>query len=183
MKTKFFISRCLTLKVEQREDGTLNVTNYYENTPYANAGSLIGSNGGVEKFFSLCIDEDAFQKRIEQKRYLQSPEYRKEQARKQAKREAIAAVQHKADFDALPSPIPVTYKNIGIVLRYLRDLPCGTIELPSMTMGYSFNQYDCDGKIAAALILDEELIEDGENYGRRFQVGAPHGHLTKYTKA
>lgn len=183
METKYFLSKHLALRVDTIEDGTLRLTDATDGTPYINAGTLINCNGGIGKFLDLCIDEETFQQRIRRREYMSSPEYRKVQARKEAEREAIAAAQHKADFDALPSPIPVTYRNIGIVLRYLRDIPYGVVELPSMTMGYSFNQYDCDGKIAAALVLDDDLIEDGENYGRRFQVGAPHGHLTKYYRA
>ena len=182
METKFFISKNLTLKVEKNDDGALCLTDYNDGKPYINVGTLINCNGSREQFFARCLDAEEFQRRMEQRRYQQSPEYRKEQARKQAERNVIAAAQHKAAFDALPSPIPVTYENIGIALKYLRDQPYGCVQLPSMTVGYSFNQYDCDGHLAAAMILDEDLIEDGENLGRRFVVGAPLGHLTNYKR-
>lgn len=179
MEIKYYLSKNLNFKVERREDGTLLITDT-EGKPYKDAGWLINCNGGIEKFFARCIDEESYKKRLELREWRNSPEFKAKQAQKKAEREAIATAAHKAAFDALPSPIPATYENIGIVLNYLRDQPYGCVQLPSMTVGYSFNQYDCDGHVAAAMVLDEDLIEGGENLGRRFVVGAPVGHLTKY---
>ena len=183
MNTVFFVSKRLALKVEQNQDGTLTLTNYHDGTPFANAGMLIKSTGSIDNFLAFCIDEEHAKARMEAQRICATPEYRKEQARRSAQREALATIQHKAAFDALPRPIPATYDNIGVVLRYLRDQNYGTVDLPSMTIGYTFNMYDCDGKLAAAMVMDKDIFEDGENLGRKFQVGAPHGHLTKYTRA
>lgn len=179
--TKYFLSKRLNLIVNQREDKTLSLTRL-NGAPYENAGLLICSVGGIERFWELCINEEEYQRRIADRDFRQSPEYKAEQARKNAERSAIAAARHKAEFDALPSPIPVSYKNLGIVLRYLNDQNYGTVELPCMTVGYSYNQYDCDGHSASAVVLDSDLIENGENLGRRFCVGAPVGHLTKYMR-
>ena len=59
-----------------------------------------------------------------------------------------------------------------------------TKELPKMTIGYICNQYDCDGKIATTMKLDEsiKLYEDENETCSMFQVGAPVGHLTKYRR-
>ncbi len=187
MNTVYFVSKRLALKVEQNQDGTLNLTNYHDGTPFADAGMLIKSTGSIDNFLALCIDEERAKARMEAQRICATPEYRKEQARRSAQRaaerEALATIQHKAAFDALPRPIPATYDNIGVVLRYLRDQNYGTVDLPSMTIGYTFNMYDCDGKLAAAMVMDKDIIEDGENFGRKFQVGAPSGHLMKYRRA
>lgn len=181
METRYYLSKNLNFKVERNEDGTLLLTDTQGN-PYKDAGCLIKCQGGVEKFFSRCLDEETYRKRLELREYYNSKEYKAAQAQKKAEREAIAAAAHQAAFQALPLPIPVTYENIRIVLNYLRDYPYGGVQLPSMTVGYSFNMYDCDGHLAAAMILDDDLIEDGENLGRRFVVGAPVGHLMKYKR-
>lgn len=182
MEKKYFVSKHLALKVEQNPDGTLTLTDYRDGTPFADAGMLIKSTGGIGNFLTFCIDEEHAKARIEAQRICRSPEYRRAQTQKQAEREAIASIRHKEDFDALPRPIPATYDNIGVVLRYLRDQNYGGVTLPPMTVGYTFNMYDCDGRLAAAMVTDEDIIEDGENLGRRFVVGAPAGHLVKYLR-
>ena len=50
-----------------------------------------------------------------------------------------------------------------------------------MTIGYQCNQYDCDGKMATTIKLDEPIMVAGE-MGTMFQYGAPRGHLTKYER-
>ena len=72
----------------------------------------------------------------------------------------------------------------NIVLRYLNTINWGGWELPKMTIGYICNQYDCEGKIATTMKLDEsiKLYEDDNETGYMFQVGAPVGHLTKYRR-
>lgn len=155
--TKYYLSKRLELTVNQNEDGTLLLT-CKNGTPYENAGLLINNSGGIERFWALCIDEEEYQRRIADRDFRQSPEYKAEQARKNAERSAIAAAQHKAEFDALPSPIPVSYKNLGIVLRYLNDQNYGTVALPCMTVGYSYNQYDCDGHSALSWNRNSSLL-------------------------
>lgn len=182
METMYFVSKRLALKVEQNPDGTLKLTDYHDGTPFAGAGMLIKSTGSIDNFLKYCIDREHAEARIKAQRICRTPEYRKQQAQRTAEREAIAAIRHKEEFDALPRPIPATYDNIGIVLRYLRDQNYGGVSLPAMTIGYSFNMYDCDGRLAAAMITDEDIIDEGENLGRKFEVGAPVGHLTKYRR-
>lgn len=180
---KYFISKNLALKVEQNQDGTLRLTDFFDGTPYADAGMLIKSfpAPSIDNFLARCLDEEDAMARLEAQRYGRTPEYKKAQQERIAAREAARAIEHKAAFDALPKPIPATYDNIGIVLRYLRDT--NGAELPAMTVGYSFNMYDCEGKLAAAMIMDEDIMVDGESWGRKFQVGAPAGHLMKYRRA
>ena len=50
-----------------------------------------------------------------------------------------------------------------------------------MTIGYSCTQYDCDGKQATTIKLDEPIEYDGK-FLSKFEVGAPHRHLMKYQK-
>lgn len=76
------------------------------------------------------------------------------------------------DLDVIESSI----ENIRLVLMVLNSQNWGSWKLPKMTIGYSVNQYDCDGKTATTIKLDEPV--EGE---KLYSYGAPRGHLTKYT--
>lgn len=78
------------------------------------------------------------------------------------------------------SPIPSTVENITVMLKYFHRFGIPT-SLPAMTVGYSCNAYDCDGKTAVAMKLDDAIPynEDGD-MSNRFVCGAPRGHLVKY---
>lgn len=69
--------------------------------------------------------------------------------------------------------------NIYLLLEYLNTQNWGGWKLPTMTIGYSCAQYDCDGKQATTIKLDEPIDYDGEMQSW-FEVGAPHRHLMKY---
>lgn len=117
-------------------------------------------------------------------RYCKSLESLERHIRYQQKREAEWKELVKLDV------IPTTYRNISIVLRHLNEQNWGSWELPKMSIGYSCNQYDCDGKIATTMKLDQPIdITDYTDSPdslpemvSMFQVGAPHGHLMKYRR-
>ena len=71
--------------------------------------------------------------------------------------------------------------NIYLLLEYLNTQNWGGWDLPKMTIGYSCAQYDCDGKQATTIKLDEPIEYDGK-FLSKFEVGAPHRHLMKYQK-
>lgn len=73
------------------------------------------------------------------------------------------------------------FANIYLLLEYLNTQNWGGWELPKMTIGYSCAQYDCDGKQATTIKLDEPIEYDDELFSK-FEVGAPHRHLMKYKK-
>lgn len=77
-------------------------------------------------------------------------------------------------------PMPATIENITAMLHYFKMEGC-VGELVPMTIGYSCNDYDCDGKYAVAMKLDKPIVvnEEGET-SDRIVCGAPRGHLTKY---
>lgn len=79
-------------------------------------------------------------------------------------------------------PVPATVENITAILRYYK-MQGFVGDLLPMTIGYSCNDYDCDGKYAVAIKLDRPITynEEGEQ-SDRFVCGAPRGHLTKYTR-
>lgn len=72
--------------------------------------------------------------------------------------------------------IESTLENIKLVLMVLNSQNWGSWKLPKMTIGYSANQFDCDGKTATTIKLDKP-VEGNTMYS----YNAPRGHLTKYT--
>lgn len=90
----------------------------------------------------------------------------------------------KSAYDAIKDlrPVPANIENITAILRYYK-MEESVGELLPMTIGYSCNGYDCDGKYAVAIKLDRPIVynEDGD-MSDRFVCGAPHGHLVKYTR-
>lgn len=183
------------LWVKENEDGALFITDDFEKSVW-DAGLLINQLGGVEKVKEriLRVQPDAMTKEeciaFLRERNVYNVEMRKNQAKRQAEKEIERAKQRKADYEALlerseNGVIETTYENIGIVLRYLNTINWGGWDLPKMTIGYSCNQYDCDGEIATTMKLDQaiKLYEDEDETESMFQVGAPFGHLTKYRRA
>jgi hypothetical protein len=71
--------------------------------------------------------------------------------------------------------------SVYVLLRKLNSENWGGWELPKMTIGYTCNQYDCDGKTATTIKLDSPIIVSDEE-GTMFQYGAPVGHLRKYRR-
>ena len=79
-------------------------------------------------------------------------------------------------------PVPATIENITAILHYYK-MQGFVGDLLPMTIGYSCNDYDCDGKYAVAIKLDSPIIYNEEgDMNDRFVCGAPRGHLTKYTR-
>ena len=77
--------------------------------------------------------------------------------------------------------IPATRDNLYTLMRYLRTIPLSQWQLPTLSQGYTANQYDCEGKIAVTITLSEGLLSDDLKIIKKLQYGAPMGHLTNYT--
>lgn len=104
---------------------------------------------------------------------------KKEQRLKEAD---LRVSRHKENYEKLVSQyevIPTTPETISIVLAYLRYVNWGGWDLPKMSIGYCCAQYDCDGKTAVTMILDQPIDYYGELVSK-FVKGAPVGHLMKY---
>lgn len=191
---KYFVSKRFVLLVKQNEDGSLFLTKDGVNS-MENAGWFINSMGGIQSVLNRCIESDMSFDEFKQQQEL----IKAEQAKRKAEAYLLASIDaqkrkdgYKAAYEALKAQyaggvIPTTYENIGVVLRGLNAQNWGGWELPKMTIGYRCNQYNCDGKIASTMVLDEPInISSDPEYKEmesRFQVGAPHGHLTKYRRA
>lgn len=72
--------------------------------------------------------------------------------------------------------IETNIENLRKVMMVLNAQNWGSWRLPKMSIGYSANQYDCDGKTATTIKLDKPV--DGKTM---YSFNAPRGHLTKYT--
>lgn len=195
----YFISRSRIYSVEQ--NGTENnpltikvvVANRKGVEPYAyeKAGALISSVGGVDKFLSLCVDEEQYKKALDFYAYQQTDEYKQaEKQRKEfatnvkAERENRIAKEREEAYNALlnsGSAIETNFENIATILKYLNTKNWGGWTLPTMTIGYSCHQYDCDGKIATTMKLSTPINVEG-TMADKFVFGAPVGHLAKYQR-
>ena len=146
-----------------------------------NPEQLISSMGGREKFLSLCTEGDLAEAIAAKKERLNRE--REQAAARNAEWEERKAQKNREACDfveaALKSgeAIVTNLENIEKVLRYLNSINWGHWDLPKMTIGYRCNQYDCGGKTATAIILDEPV-----GGSMRYVFGAPVGHLDGYTK-
>lgn len=177
MKKMYFTSKKSFL-VEQNPDGTLLIIKTSTMKPLENAGSFIVSQGGIEAILSKCKDVTDEQFLEDRKQLL----LRDEQSKLRSKELATAnRTRHEQAYKAVfnGGTAETTVENIRILLRYLNDINWGVWQLPSMSIGYTCNQYDCDGKIATTITLDSPIEYCGEKV-TQFQYGAPSGHLRHY---
>lgn len=192
MATKIFKTRRVIYRVEQNENGTLDIYREYfslknmdhwqkDGRPFQNAGSLIITAGGIDGLLSQCIDVDDIEGMIA------SLNTEKKAIRERAEQERIRqqtaqSDRVKADYDRIfgsGDTVETTAESIYVLLRYLNTQNWGTWRLPKMTIGYQCNQYDCDGRTATTIKLDQPIKVAGE-MGTQFVYGAPRGHLAKY---
>lgn len=193
MKTKVYRTKRVIYRVEKNEDGTLAIYREYASTKNQgfwqkdgrlakDAGLMIKNAGGIDAFLQNCEEVEDMKQFVHdlnvEKKAIRERAL-KQRAEQTAQREAMA----KADYERLFAN-EVTESNeetVGALLRYLNTQNWGLWRLPKMSIGYSCNQYDCDGKQATTIKLDTPIIVNDEP-GTMFQVGAPFGHLTKYRR-
>ena len=172
-------------------DGSLFITSDGEHS-IPNAGQFILSMGGIQRVLERCTEEitlDEFKLRAahRQSHRQYAIEHRSEiiaaQRQKEEEKIKARATRYEQMYNDLLAKsngvIETTYENICIVLAFLNTCNWGSWNLPTMTIGGSFNQYDCDGKQATTLTLNQAIDVDGEMISK-FVFGAPRGHLTKY---
>lgn len=195
MKTKIYVSANYIYKVEATGNETrpLNITREYsrgranqwyimDDKECPNAGQFILNQGGVDALVEKCKEVDDLAAWVEEHNAAAKEAHEKAHAIAM-QREAEREQRIKDEYERLFSG-EVTESNeetVGILLRYLNTQNWGGWNLPKMTIGYACHQYDCDGKIATTIKLDSPIMVNDEP-GTMFQVGAPHGHLTKYRR-
>lgn len=179
MKRMYFTNKGSFI-VEQNQDGTLRIFKASTMQPLKNAGLFIVSQGGINAILAKCkeVSDEDFAK--DRKQLL----LRHKQAKLRSQEIAIA--NHKRNEEEYHAvfngdTVETTVENIRTLLRYLNGINWGVWQLPSMTIGYSCHQYDCDGKTATTIKLDRPIEYRGEKV-TRFQYGAPSGHLRDYCR-
>ncbi len=94
--------------------------------------------------------------------------------------EAERAVRYNKALEIIKNqPIEANEENLSLVLFYLNEQNWGGWNLPQLTVGYSANQYDCDGSVATTITLDKPIMIDGELISK-FKTGGKRGHLNNY---
>ena len=188
MKNLFFCTKNKTYQITKNENGT--VTFFPEEK---NAGMLIAQRGGIASFLSLCQeDERSYEEfaaaREEEKKAEQERKKATSQQRAKAEEEAIIKAynellaQYGMDINHIDKSVIVdaTISNLYTIMRYMRVTNWGLWKLPTLSQGYYVHPYDCDGKAAVTITLDEGITdEDGKNI-KKLQYGAPMGHLNDY---
>lgn len=194
MATKIFKTRRVIYRVEKNENGTLDIYREYyslknmdhwekDGRKFDNAGSLIITAGGIDGLLSQCEDVEDIDAMIADLNEVKAEIRRKanaERERQATERQNIAETEYHQLFDG-KDVVETNAKTVYALLRYLNTQNWGLWHLPKMTIGYQCNQYDCDGKTATTIKLDQPIKVAGE-MGTRFVYGAPRGYLEKYER-
>ena len=193
MATKIFKTLRVIYRVEQNENGTLDIYREYfslknmdhwqhDGRKFDNAGSLIITAGGIDGLLSQCQDVEDLDAMIADLNVIKADIRRKanaERERQATERQNAAETEYKQLFTG--DVTETNAKTVYAMLRYLNTQNWGLWRLPKMTIGYSCHQYDCDGKTATTIKLDQPIKVAGE-MGTMFQYGAPRGHLMNYER-
>lgn len=188
MATKIFKTRRVIYRVEQNEDGTLNIYREYfilknmdewqhDGRKFDNAGSLIITAGGIEGMLRQCEEVEDIGGLIARMNAELAEMRRKAAIRSAETMSAIEAEYH--EIFGGNDAVETNAKSVYVLLRYLNTQNFGLWQLPKMTVGYACHQYDCDGRTATTIKLDNPIMVAGEE-GQMFQYGAPRGHLSNY---
>ena len=179
MKKMYFTSKKSFL-VEQNADGTLLITKTSTMKPLENAGAFIVSQGGIDAILAKCKEVTEEQFAEDRKQLL----LRHEQAKQRSQELAMAnRKRHEEEYNAVfnGDVVETTVENIRILLRYLNDINWGVWQLPSMTIGYSCHQYDCDGQTATTIKLNRPIEYRGMMVSK-FQHGASRRYFPNYCR-
>ena len=197
---KIYISKNFIYKVTETgsEEKPLNVTRPYvrgrlhgihdslwvgiEDETFADAGMFIKQVGGVGRLLSECIEVNDLDAYVAELNESARKEHEKNHQLAMEREERLTKEAEEEYHRIFAGDVTETNEEtVHALLRYLNTQNWGVWELPKMTIGYACWQYDCDGKTATAIKLDSPIMVNDEP-GTMFQVGAPHGHLTKYRK-
>lgn len=186
----YFFTKKNVYQITKNDDGT--VTFYPEDK---NAGNMIAQRGGVESFLTECCKEDArsYEEVLAERQQEQQAEKERKKAASQQRKEAEEEAIMKAYSELLARygmdikhidksvVIDATAKNLYIIMRYMHITNWGLWRLPTLSQDCEARQYDCDGKKAVTITLDEGITTEDGKLVKKLQYGAPMGHLNNYT--
>lgn len=194
MATKIFRTKRVIYRVEQNENGTLDIYREYfslknmdhwekDGRPFRNAGSLVITAGGIDGLLGQCEDVEDIDGMIAGLNEVKAEIRRKanaERLRQQTDAGNMAEAEYRRLFEGV-DVVETRAETVYVLLRYLNTRNWGVWSLPKMTVGYRCNQYDCDGRTATTIMLDRPISVGGK-MGTRFVYGAPVGHLMEYER-
>lgn len=194
MKGRVLETNTAAYFVARKEDGSLFISRDGVES-IVNAGSFIVNFGGVDALWGRLADKEELtaeefgvlvRQRAQAKKERQEAGFN-EAVRRREDRRAELEAEVKALLADNGGVIPSTPDNVATVLHYLNTMNWGGWDLPKMSIGYTANQYDCDGRQATTMSLDVPInmaeyfgMDDDTCLVSKFQTGAPHGHLGKY---
>lgn len=184
MKTTIFESKTSgrIIKVQKLDNGQL-LLQYPGGAEVENAGSIIVSCGGVDGFLARCREIDGTLDEYMAEREAQKEAAKAAKQARQAAKELEETTAAKDAYDSLIAQfngeaIPATMANIKVIAKYLQTVNWGMWgTLPRLTVGYTANQYNCDGQKAVTFTFDEPV-----NGATKLVYGAPVGHLNNYER-
>lgn len=182
MEQLFFISKNKSHAriVQKMDDGKLNIMSL-NGEPMKDAGLFIVSCGGIDKLLSKCVNEQEF----EQHKIRLSKEKEERENRNIELSKKIAKIRAEEDLKIKlmleNQPIQANEDNIRLIARYLNAHNWGSWNLPKLNISYKANQYNCNGKIATTIVLNEPIEFYGEMESK-FVYNAPNGHLNQYQR-
>ena len=182
---KIYWSNSQLWYIIENADGTV-IANYnrnfkpYSRVPYHNVASAVKSAGGLDAFRARLISLDEAETRLSAEAVAKAE--RDAQKAVDAAKEKAAATEARwrlAEAEKAGAIAP-TQENIRDLLLSVQH-NCAW-PLPQFEVGYSVNRYDCgNGKIAATAVFDTPMLINGQ-LTTRVCLGAPRGHLEKYTR-
>ena len=186
---KIFVTNTSIYRIEKREDDELDMYREYsrksrhgqwvkDGSKYADVGMFVKQRGGKDIFLSECADCDDLEDFVTK----QNKENEEFSNTRKAIAEEIAKKQEEEYALAFANEVTECNKeNIYLLLRHLNKINWGVWNLPKMSIGYSCNQYNCNGVTATTIILDKP-IDYGDEMIDKFVYGAPHGYLSNYVQ-
>lgn len=148
--------------------------------PYNNVANAVKSAGGLDAFKARLITPEEAEPRLTALN-TQKAERAAQKAVDAAKEKAAATEARlrlaEAEKAGAIAPTQDNIRDLLLCVRHNTAWP-----LPQFVTGYSVNRYDCgNGKIAATAVFDAPVLVNGQ-LTTRVCLGAPRGHLEKYTR-
>ena len=182
---KIYWSNCQLWYIAENADGTV-IAYYnrnfkpYSRVPYNNVASAVKSAGGLDAFRARLISLDEAEARLSAEAAAKA-ERDAQKAVDAAKAEADATAARlrlaEAEKAGAIAPTQANIRDLLLCVQHASAWP-----LPQFEVGYSVNRYDCgNGKIAATAVFDTPILINGQ-LTTRVCLGAPRGHLEKYTR-
>lgn len=186
MKTLAFRTTTQFINVIKNEDGTLSIFN--QDGQIENAGHFIASMGGIDAVLKRCEEySGSFADFVSEIKEREAIKRTQREIQNTGMMQRIVKIREERELKEEAEwlsisglkIIPATVDNIRILLTHLNKSNWGTWNLPSLSIGYSANQFDCDGVSAATIVLDKAIDFEGKMIDK-FKVGGKRGYLVKY---